>query len=52
MAASRCENGRLVGVSGTASHLLMHAGHKQTSGPSALRKSDVSLTKLCLLIYV
>ncbi|MCD3622832.1 hypothetical protein KX491_25130, partial [Escherichia coli] len=34
-----------------ASHLLMRWGHKQTSGPSALRKSSMSLSEKCLLIY-
>ncbi|EHX18383.1 hypothetical protein ECMP0210171_1082 [Escherichia coli MP021017.1] len=34
-----------------ASHLLMRWGHKQTSGPSALRKSGMSLSEKCLLIY-
>lgn len=32
-------------------HLLMRWGHKQTSGPSALRKSGMSLSEKCLLIY-
>ncbi|EFI8161661.1 hypothetical protein DEN96_27320 [Escherichia coli] len=45
-------NGRLVGVRALTSHLLMRWGHKQTSGPSALRKSGMSLSETGLMIHV